>query len=69
MKRKSIAPPHLLTTQEVASLLGLTKRRILRMIRENGKFKGAQKLPGQTGAYLIPEKEVRAEVERRRKKK
>jgi predicted DNA-binding transcriptional regulator AlpA len=56
-----------MTVPEAAQLLGLTTRRVQRMITEEGKFPGARKLNPSvpTSDYLIPRKEVQAEIKRR----
>jgi len=61
---KSIAPPNLLNVAEVAYALHLTKRRVLRMIKE-GKFPNSCKLSGKTGAYLITQADLEREKKRR----
>jgi predicted DNA-binding transcriptional regulator AlpA len=56
-----------ITVPQAAQLLGVTTRRVQRMITEEGKFPGARKLNPDvpTSDYLIPRKEVEAEIKRR----
>jgi predicted transcriptional regulator len=56
-----------MTAEEAAVELGLTRRRIHRMIAEDGKFPGARKLnpSGKSSAVIIPCKEIAAEKKRR----
>ena len=42
----------LLTTAQVASILGVSRRQVNRMVA-SGKLTPAQKLEGQTGAHLF----------------
>lgn len=42
----------LLTTAQVATILGVSRRQVNRMVAA-GKLQAAQKLEGQTGAHLF----------------
>ena len=44
--------PDLLTTAQVATILGVSRRQVNRMVAA-GKLQPAQKLEGQTGAHLF----------------
>lgn len=50
---------HLLSTAEVAVLLGKSRATVKRMAL-SGNLKPALKLPGDTGAYLFDPKDVEA---------
>ena len=56
-----------ITVSEAARLLGVSPRRVQRMLTEEGKFPGARRLNHDvpTSDYLIPRKEVEAELKRR----
>lgn len=47
----------LMTSKEVAKLLGVTQRYVASLARK-GEIESAQKLPGKTGALLFDPKEV-----------
>lgn len=55
------------TASQTAQLLKLTKRRVVRMIVEDGIFPGARKLDPavEKSPYIIPVAEVDAEIKRR----
>ena len=56
-----------LTVAQAAELLSLTTRQVKNLIPK--RFPSAQKLPGRTGAYLLSQNEVDAEIKRRRQPK
>ncbi|WP_448259552.1 helix-turn-helix domain-containing protein [Corynebacterium kalidii] len=45
-------PQHVLTTQQVAEVLGIDRSRVVRRVR-NGSIPTVGKLPGRTGAHLF----------------
>lgn len=56
-----------LSVEESAKILGLSERRIQRMIVEEDKFPGARKFnpAARRSPYMLPAKEVWAEKKRR----
>ena len=54
----------MLTAAQAAEQLGVAVRTVHRMV-ERGEMKAAAKLPGDTGAYLFTEVEVRRVAGRR----
>lgn len=57
-------PPDWITTQEAATIIGISRRAVAAAIRE-GRL-NAQKLPGRTGSYLLSITEVRKYAELRK---
>lgn len=47
----------LLTTQQAAEVLGISRRTLTRWV-EDGKVPVAHRLPGETGAFLFDPKEI-----------
>ena len=52
-------PPHLITTGQAATILGVSVSTVRRLI-EDGHLRAYGKLPGPRGVYLIDEADVRA---------